>query len=198
LFCEKFCIFDNMTKSSILTEIYQSKEVEAIIRSIKPKGLQDDIKQHCFLELFEKPEEFILDLYNRGKLRHYIVKVLYNTSRWSCTTLHKQLGKELLLTDLENNYYNTETGISGKVEGKYLEHKEFIQHQENPEYEEINIEPVLKSVYWYKANLIRLYAEYGTYQKVSDLTGIPLKSVFTTIRDARIEIKQKYYESREH
>jgi len=187
-----------MTKASILTEIYQSKEVEAIIRSIKPKDLQDDIKQHCFLELFEKSEEFILDLYNRGKLRHYIVKVLYNTSRWSCTTLHKQLGKELLLTDLENNYHNTDTEVSGKVSGKYLEHKEFIQHQEDREYEEINIEPVLKSVYWYKAELIRLYAEHGTYQKVSNLTGIPLKSVFTTIRDARIEIKQKYYESREH
>ena len=106
-----------MTKSSILTEIYQSKEVEAMIRSIKPKGLQDDIKQHCFLELFEKPEEFILDLYNRGKLRHYIVKVLYNTSRWSCTNLHKQLGKE------------TPT--------------EIFEDSPTDEYEEINIEPVI-------------------------------------------------------
>ncbi len=161
-----------MTKASILTEIYQSKEVEVMIRSIKPKDLQQDIKQHCFLELFEKPEEFILDLYNRGKLRHYIVKVLYNTSRWSCTNLHKQLGKE------------TPT--------------EIFEDSPTDEYEEINIEPVLNSVYWYKSNLIRLYAEHGTYQKVSDLTGIPLKSVFTTIRDARIEIKKKYYESRKH
>ena len=161
-----------MTKSSILTEIYQSKEVEAIIRSIKPKGLQDDIKQHCFLELFEKPEEFILDLYNRGKLRHYIVKVLYNTSRWSCTTLHKQLGKE------------TPT--------------EFFEDQPDDEYYEIDIEPVLKKVYWYKCDLIRLYAEHGTYQKVSDLTGIPLKSVYSTIVEARKEIKTKYYESIEH
>jgi len=187
-----------MTKNSILTEIYQSKEVAVMIQSIKPEHLQQDIKQHCFLELFEKPEEFILDLYNRGKLKNYIIKILYNTSRWSCTNLHKQLGKDLLLTDLENNYYNNETEVSGKIEGKYLEHQEYIQFEQNPEYEEINIEPVLKSVYWYKSELIRLYAEHGTFQKVSDLTGIPLKSVFTTIRDARIEIKQKYYESRKH
>ena len=161
-----------MTKTSILTEIYQSKEVEAMIRSIKPKDLQQDIKQHCFLELFEKPEEFILDLYNRGKLRHYIVKVLYNTSRWSCTTFHKQLGKE------------TPT--------------EIFEDSPTDEYEEINIEPVLKDVYWYKTELLRLYAEHGTFQKVSDLTKIPLKSVYSTIVEARKEIKQKYYESGKH
>jgi DNA-directed RNA polymerase specialized sigma24 family protein len=172
LFCEKFCIFDIMTKASILTEIYQSKEVETIIRSIKPKDLQQDIKQHCFLELFEKPEEFILDLYNRGKLRHYIVKVLYNTSRWSCTTLHKQLGKEIPTEE----FTDSECEI----------------------YEEVNIEPVLQKVYWYKTELVRLYAEHGTYQKVSDLTGIPLKSVYMTIIEARKEIKQKYYEIGKH
>lgn len=157
-----------MTKDSILTEIYQSKEVEVMIRSIKPDHLQQDIRQHCFLELFEKSEEFILDLHNRGKLKNYIIKILYNTSKWSCTNLHKQLGKE------------TPTEIFNDSECEI--------------YEEINIEPVLKSIYWYKAELIRLYAEHGTYQKVSDLTGIPLKSVYMTIIEARKEIKQKYYE----
>lgn len=161
-----------MTKDSILTEIYQSKEVEVMIRSIKPEHLQQDIRQHCFLELFEKSEEFILDLYGRGKLKNYIIKILYNTSKWSCTNLHKQLGKE------------TPTEVFNDSECEI--------------YEEINIEPVLKSVYWYKAELIRLYAEHGTYQKVSDLTGIPLKSVYTTIIEARKEIKQKYYESGKH
>lgn len=158
-----------MTKNSILTEIYLSKDVEVLIRSIKPDHLQDDIKQHCFLELFEKPEEFILDLYNRKKLKNYIIKVLYNTSRWINTPLHKQLGKE------------TPT--------------EFIEDSECEVYEEINIEPVMNDIYWYKAEMIRLYAEHGTFQKVSDLTGIPLKSVYTTIVEARKEIKKKYHES---
>jgi len=161
-----------MTKNSILAEIYQSKEIEVMIRSIKPEHLQDDIKQHCFLELFEKSEEFILDLHKRNKLKHYIVKVLYNTSRWSGTPFHKQLGKE------------TPTDI--------------FKDSECEIYEEIDIEPAIKSIYWYKAELIRLYAEHGTFQKVSDLTKIPLKSVYTTIIEARKEIKKKYYESGKH
>ena len=159
-------------KAEILTEIYISADVENMIRSLKPDHLQDDIKQHCFMELFEKSEEFIMELYNRGKLKNYIIKVLYNTSRWQFTNLSKQLGKE------------TPT--------------EFFEDHADDEYYEIDIEPVLKQVYWYKCDLIRLYAEHGTYQKVSDLTGIPLKSVYSTIVEARKEIKQKYYESIEH
>jgi DNA-directed RNA polymerase specialized sigma24 family protein len=158
-----------MTKNSILTEIYLSKEVDVMIRSIKPEHLQDDIKQHCFTELFEKSEEFILDLHNRKKLKNYIIKILYNTSRWARTPFHNQLGRE------------TPT--------------EFIQDCECEQYEEVNIEPVLNKIYWYKVELIRLYAEHGTFQKVSDLTGIPLKSVYTTIIEARKEIKKKYHES---
>ena len=36
------------------------------------------------------------------------------------------------------------------------------------------------------------------YVVLGVIWAFPLKSVFTTIRDARIEIKQKYYESRKH
>lgn len=158
-----------MDKNSLLAEIYQSKEVEAMVRSIKPAHLQDDIRQHCFLELFEKSEEFILDLHARGKLKNYIIKVMYNTSRWSRTTLSKQLGNEIpteAFTDTECDVYN-----------------------------EVDIEPAMEKIYWYEAGLIRLYAEHGTFQKVSDITKIPLKSVWTTIVEARKKIKQVYYEN---
>jgi len=162
-----------MTKNSILSEIYQSKDLDVMIRSIKPQHLQDDIRQYCFLELLEKSEEFVLDLYNRGKLKGYIMRVIYNTSKGNKHNgLKIQLGNE------------TPTEVI----------PECICEQ----YEEINIEPVLKDVYWYKTELLRLYAEHGTFKKVSDLTKIPLKSVYTTIVEARKEIKKKYYESGKH
>ena len=185
-------------KAEILTEIYISADVENMIRSLKPDHLQDDIKQHCFMELFEKSEEFIMELYNRGKLKNYIIKVLYNTSRWRFTNLSKQLGKELLLNDLNNNYYSSDEDGSEQVSESFFNKIQFAENQADDEYNEIDIEPVLKKVYWYKCDLIRLYAEHGTYQKVSDLTGIPLKSVYSTIVEARKEIKAKYYESIEH
>lgn len=161
-----------MTKESILADIYQSQEVETVIRSIKPDHLQDDIKQHCFMELFEKSEDFIMELYNRGKLKNYILKILYNTSRFHRTKFKLQLGKE--------------------------EPTEFFEDKPDQEYTEIDIEPTLKKIYWYKSELVKLYSKLGTYQKVSDLTGIPLKSVYSAIVEARKEIIKKYYETRDN
>jgi len=140
-------------KSEILTEIYLSAEVEKMIRSLKPCHLQDDIKQHCFIELLEKDEEFIMDLHNRGKLKNYIVKVLYNTARFTRTSFTKQLGKETPTETFEDVPEEEYEGVS------------------------VNIE----NLHWYKREVLKLYAEQGTYQKVSDLTHIPMTSIYQTV-----------------
>lgn len=157
-------------KSEILTEIYLSAEVETMIRSLKPCHLQDDIKQHCFMELFEKNEEFIMDLHKRGKLKNYIVKVLYNTARFTRTSFTKQLGKETPTESFEEVIDET--------------------------YEEIEAD--LSNLHWYKREVLKLYAEQGTYQKVSDLTHIPMTSIYQTVLEARKQILKEYYESQRH
>jgi DNA-directed RNA polymerase specialized sigma24 family protein len=157
-------------KSEILTEIYLSAEVEKMIRSLKPCHLQDDIKQHCFIELLEKDEEFIMDLHNRGKLKNYIVKVLYNTARFTRTSFTKQLGKET----------PTET----------------FEDVPEEEYEEVSVN--IENLHWYKREVLKLYAEQGTYQKVSDLTHIPMTSIYQTVLEARKQVLKEYYESQRH
>ena len=58
-----------MTAQVILTEIYCSDEVKEVVGKLEPQHLQQDILQHTFLELFEKPAKFIEDLHQRGKLK---------------------------------------------------------------------------------------------------------------------------------
>lgn len=152
-------------KTDILTEIYLSKEVEAMIKSLRPEHLQQDIKQHCFMELFEKEDSFILELHSRGKLKSYICKVLYNTARFTRTSFSKELGREV----------PTET----------------FEDLADPEYEEVNLD--LKYLNWYKKEILELYAEHGTYQKVADLTQIPMSSIYNTVLQTRKEILKKYY-----
>ena len=62
-----------MTAQVILTEIYCSDEVKEVVGKLEPQHLQQDILQHTFLELFEKPAKFIEDLHQRGKLKPDIV-----------------------------------------------------------------------------------------------------------------------------
>lgn len=138
-----------------------------MIQSLRPVHLQQDILQHCFLELFETDEAKIMDLHERGKLKVYICKTLYNTARFTRSSFAKQLGRE--------------------------EPTEYLEDTIDEEYEEIEVN--LDTLHWYKRELIKLYAEQGTYRKVSDLTHIPFSSVYNTVLETRKQILKEYHES---
>lgn len=152
-----------MTARELLTEIYTSKEIDECISRLRQAEHKEDIKQYVFLMLLETPEEVILGLNDKGRLKHYVAKLIYNTANWRN----------------RSKFYNA----FGPAE---VATESFDDIADSP-YEEINIP--LHKIYWYKAELLRLYSVYGTYQAVSDLTGINVVSVFKTVRQARKEIK---------
>ncbi len=81
-------------KNSILAEIYQSKELANCLLLVKKESLRDDIKQEIFLNLLSKDESFIIDLYNRGKIKAYISSCIFNEIYSPRSTTRKKLGKE--------------------------------------------------------------------------------------------------------
>ena len=175
-----------------------------MIRSLRPIHLQQDILQHCFLEMCEKPDELIIDLHQRGKLKNYFVKTLYNTARFSRTSFTREYGRdnEITFSDIDpkkfcsagNTSYDTDdfTGIEGLrghgTDGAYNIKLNNIEEIPQEEPEEIKIP--LHKLYWYKAEILKLYAEHGTYQKVADLTQIPISSIYKTVQEARQELKK--------
>lgn len=59
--------------------------------------------------------------------------------------------------------------------------------------EEIEVELIvvpLDRIHWYEAKILELYAELGTYRKVSEATGIPHISIYHTVQNARKNIKK--------
>lgn len=190
-----------MTAQQVLTEIYVSDEVKKCVSKLEPEHLQQDILQHTFMELFEKPSDFILDLHVRGKLKAYIVKILYNTATYSRTTFAKQQGKETP-TDFNfdfNEDVSDNPGLVGadkKNMQEYCNRSHYSLFEAKEEYKrqmeyETDVKCALAELHWYKQELLKLYVELGTYKAVSDKTGIPLTSVFKTITELRKEIKQK-------
>jgi DNA-directed RNA polymerase specialized sigma24 family protein len=163
-----------MTKESLLTEIYLSKEVDEILLKYTEAYLRDDIKQHVFLVLFEKEEAFIMDLHNRAKLKHYVVKILFNT-------INFKSDKGLFVRQ------------SGRGKEIPTEHFHCTPDEDGSQYEEMiqECQDATRAVYWYNRTLLELYAKEGNYRAVSEKTGIPLKSVYNAIDKARQEIKKK-------
>ena len=72
-----------MTKSDVLDIIAREHLVERIVNKLlsssrNPFDCPEDLIQDVYLLLIEKDEELIVNLYNKGELGYYILKVVRN------------------------------------------------------------------------------------------------------------------------
>lgn len=72
-----------MTKFEIVDELSRSNTVEKIIYKLLPASKNrfdcpDDLVQDIYVLLLEKDDKLIVDLYERGELGYYILKVVRN------------------------------------------------------------------------------------------------------------------------
>lgn len=160
-------------KNDIISELYQSKEVNELISKIRPVDLQDDLKQYAFAVLLEKPDQFIIELHNKKQLRYFLVKIISNSvfsNRSGFLTLH-QLSK------------HSDVDTMPDIESESSNYHELLD----------SCTTEIKNVYWYNAELLNLYSIHGSYRKVSEVTNIPVKSVYNAIKKAKETIKQKIW-----
>jgi hypothetical protein len=122
-----------------------------------------DLIQHVFLLVCEQDKDFIIQLATTGKLKGYVCKLLYNTNRWQRTEYSKQLAANEIPTENIND-------IADEC------------------YQEIIIP--LHKIHWYKAEVLKIYAEIGNYRGVAEKTGIHHCSIFQTVKQAKNEIKR--------
>lgn len=184
-----------MTASSLLTEIYQSKEIGEVIGKIEPEHMRDDLKQHVFLTLLEKEESFILELHGKGKLKNYIVKVICQMVHFTGDKFHRinRRSTENLVDFSIIDETGQETGgmshkaIYDQMLGSYRED----QNEINLAKLEQACSEEIENVYWYNAELLKRYIALGNYRAVAKETGIPVKSVYNAIKAAKDQIKQR-------
>lgn len=72
-----------MTKWEIVDELSRSNTVEKIIYKLLPASKNrfdcpDDLVQDIYVLLLEKDDKLIIDLYNKGELGFYLLKIARN------------------------------------------------------------------------------------------------------------------------
>ena len=72
-----------MTKVEIVDELSRSNTVEKIIYKLLPASKNrfdcpDDLVQDIYVLLLEKDDDLIIDLYNKGELGFYLLKIARN------------------------------------------------------------------------------------------------------------------------
>lgn len=147
-----------MTKNEILSELFTSKDFNQCIRKMKPENLQDELRAEVALILCEKPEDLIIGLADRKELRFYTVRIILNLIQSNTS----QFYKKFRVNNLE---------LSEIIEPIIIEYDE----RKDTAISEID------NLYWYDREILKLYAEHGTYRKVEEVTGIPFESVYKTV-----------------
>ena len=194
-----------MKRTQILTELFQSKELAALIAKMQPEDLQDDIKQELFVTLCEMPEEKLIELHDRKQLRFYAVRTVLNMVQSSKSRFFYKFRKNVTLelkdyTAIADTIENT----NDSKDYQPLRSRDlFSEDVDINEYERVYAEKIIKlnkayeELGWYQRQILDLYLELGSVDKVvADFKkhigkSIPRSSIFDTLKKTNEELRQK-------
>jgi len=148
--------------------MYEDPDIAEAIGKMDPPDLRDDLRQEIFLVLAEMDEALLIQRYNEGWLRYYIVRTMLNMIKSDRSTFYNRFRRGF-----------EELGDIG----------ERLQ-DEGQEEAEKSLEGHLSGLHWYERKLIEIYSENGrNVAKISRETGIPYRSLFKTIKKTKALLK---------
>jgi len=148
--------------------MYEDPDIAEAIGKMDPPDLRDDLRQEIFLVLAEMDEALLIQRYNEGWLRYYIVRTMLNMIKSDRSTFYNRFRRGF-----------EELGDIG----------ERLQ-DEGQEEAEKSLEGHLSALHWYERKLIEIYSQNGrNVAKISRETGIPYRSLFKTIKKTKALLK---------
>ena len=98
-----------MTSKEIINELARNKVIERLVANISPEDNSpdtSDLSQLIYLTLLEKPNSLIEDLYSKGELIFYVIRIItkniYSTTSPYYRTIKKFKNKTTDIDDLKN------------------------------------------------------------------------------------------------
>lgn len=160
----------------LLTEIYISKELSQL-KSKWGKDKEDDFEecvQSTFVEMYAKPESFILELHEKGTLKWYIVRIMWNKVRRP----KKRNQYKEVLSDFSD--------VCHELADEHYDRESEIQQEQIA----LKVKEAVKQMTWYEQGILQAYQKLGSYRAVTEWSGIPTTSVFKTIQEVKRKLKK--------
>lgn len=159
-----------------IKEVYLSPQIDALIKSVRPEHLQDDLRQEMALALLSIDCEKISEIWASNGLIGYAIKIVTNMAFSSTSPFYKKFRKkeyENAIDYLRSLVILPEMDIKlAKVADNRL--KEKYQEDELQAHESI---------------LFTKYVELRSCKKVADFYNIPEKHVKDVIKKTKKELK---------
>jgi hypothetical protein len=159
-----------MSRNEIIQKLFTGKNFNECIGKMEPAHLRDDLRQEVMLALLELTD----DQFSR------IQNIEYYTAGIICKMIR-----------------SSTSGFTKKYRSAHLELTEHVADESNiserelkEQLEDFTISEI-GSLYWYDAEMVRLYMRIGTFRGIQNLTGIPHVSCFKTIKKAMAVLKRR-------
>lgn len=170
-----------MTKNQIIENLFTGKNFTDCIGKMEPRHLQEDLKMEVISIVCEWPEEKIVQLYKDKALEFYVVRVILNQVKSKTSDFVRKYRST-------STYEITSDAPSINEDQRDREVKETIEHIALSE---------IDKLYWYDAEMIRLYMKLGSFRAIEEHTGIPFISCYKNIKKSLATIKKKAIEKAE-
>jgi len=187
-----------MKKHEAITDLAVSKEFNELFKKIDPPHLREYLKSEVIMSLFETPDsvfEAIKDL------RYYAIRIalnmVYNRKGSFCKTyrsLHEIPMDHGIFIRILDGYavgsgYNNKIARAASVMPDAFNMS--FEDRESREIAEDYVVGMIDHLYWYNAELLRLYIKHGTFRAVSFVTGINHISVYKNIKKSLALLRAK-------
>lgn len=184
-----------MNKNQIIEALFTGKNFNDVIRKMEPQHLQDDLRMEVIAIVCEWPEEKIVGLHQRKELDFFVVRVILNQIQSNSSPFYKKYrGHVQFFTEYGANTFGDGNDINKHSQRigamvdatnvqEDIEARQIREDMEDKALEEID------NLYWYNANLLKLYGQHGSYRALQAATGIPYVSCYHTIRKSIKQVK---------
>ena len=156
-----------MTFLQLITKTSQDKELRQICRKIGG-NLSDDLFQELMVILLEYNEQKLIDIYNKGYYKWFLVKTLTNQFNSNSSPFNKKYSPKDIDHIITDSYDHSIDIMIDKVNNK------------------------LNQLHWYDRELFKAYIESGSYRKLSKQTDIPFNSISRTINNVKNYIRNNF------
>lgn len=169
-----------MTFEKIISDLYVSVELDRCIVKMVKAADREDFKQELFLILSTQSEELIQRLYQTGKLRFYVVRVIINLSRSKEHVYNKKYNDRRVVYDTDKVSSYVHPAENGEIEIRIAREERELRlcHEVQN-----NLEAHFGT--WYYKALIDLINKHGSMRAVSRLTGINPCSIYRSVKKVR-------------
>jgi len=156
-----------MSYDKILSDLFNSIELDECITKMVREDLRKDFKQELFVILLATDKKKIEEIEGKGELKYYAVRLIINLATQTRNVFHKKF--------INNNHELT--GLEIKDEPADLEK----EYRFTNAIEKLNKLEEYFGTFYYKA-LVELMKKHKSVREISRVTGIPNSTLSSSIQ----------------